>query len=160
MIDAGAIEYAYRRFASERFPLPSEEDVAALEKKLEITLPEDYREFLLRLNGGFFEDPSIEPTEKGCPQESLDALWGIGASHESAELGDLGDIELFDDNFPPKILPIGDTPLGSLILLDTAPGDEKGMIYFKQAFGDFYYLADGIGEFFELLKDGPVVEGE
>ncbi len=35
----------------------------------------------------------------------------------------------------------------------TAPGDGRGTIYLKQAFGDFYYLADGIEEFFSLLRD-------
>jgi hypothetical protein len=60
---------------------------------------------------------------------------------------------LFDDNDPPKILPIGDTPLGSLIILDTAPGEGCGTIYFKQAFGDFYFLADGIEDFFDLLRE-------
>lgn len=45
---------------------------------------------------------------------------------------------LFDDNDPPKILPIGDTAMGGLIILDTAPGEGRGTIYLKQAFGDFY----------------------
>jgi hypothetical protein len=60
---------------------------------------------------------------------------------------------LFDDNDPPKILPIGGTPMGGLIILDTAPGEGRGDIWLKQAFGDFYYLADGIEEFFGLLRE-------
>lgn len=160
VFDSSVIEYAYRRFARERFPLPSEAQVAALEEKLGITFPEDYRDFLLRFNGGAFDDPTIEPTQEGCPQDMLNTLWGIGASIDSAELGEPGDIELFDDNVPPKVLPIGDTPMGSLILLDTAPGEENGMIYFDESFGESYYLADGIGEFFELLKETPPSEEE
>jgi hypothetical protein len=80
-------------------------------------------------------------------------MCGIGACHEEAELGRLSYLCLFDDNDPPKIVPIGCTPMGSWIILDTAPGEGRGAIFFKQAFGDFYYLADGIEEFFGLLRE-------
>jgi hypothetical protein len=43
--------------------------------------------------------------------------------------------------------------VGGLIILDTAPGEERGSIFLKQAFGDFYYLTDGIERFFALLRD-------
>ncbi len=43
--------------------------------------------------------------------------------------------------------------MGGLIILDTAPGEGRGDIWLKQAFGDFYYLADGIEEFFGLLRE-------
>jgi hypothetical protein len=79
-------------------------------------------------------------------------MYGIGASHPSAELGNPVGIGLFDDNDPPIIVPIGSTPLGGLIILDTAPGDEKGSICLKQAWGDFYYLADNIEDLFALLR--------
>jgi hypothetical protein len=81
-------------------------------------------------------------------------MYGIRALHHSAELASDRAINLFDDNNPPKIIPIADTPLNDKIILDTAPGEGRGNIYFKQAFGDFYYLADGIEEFFGLLH-GP-----
>ena len=83
-------------------------------------------------------------------------MCGIGASHDEADLARPSDLHLFDDNDPPKIMPIGCTPLGSLIILDTAPGEGRGTVYFKQAFGDFYYLADGIEDFFALLREPPL----
>ena len=64
----------------------------------------------------------------GCPQETLRGLHGIGASHPTAELGSDLDLSLFDDNSPPKIMPIGRTGMGGLIILDTAPGDGQGAI--------------------------------
>jgi hypothetical protein len=147
------IEFAYRRFSRKRFPLPTEAQVRALERRIQVTFPDDYRQFLLEYNGGYFTEPAIMPASEVCPQDALAFLSGIGASHPEAELGEPGALVLFDDNDPPKILPIGDTPLGSLIILDTAPGEGRGTIYFKQAFGDFYFLADGIEDFFDLLRE-------
>jgi hypothetical protein len=145
------IEYAYNRFSTKRFPRPNEAQLDALEKRIKVTFPDDYRQFLLQFNGGYFDDPDIMPVGEGCPKDSLTFMCGIGASHDEAELGRPSDLYLFDDNDPPKIVPIGCTPLGSLIILDTAPGEGRGAIHLKQAFGDFYNLADGIQEFFGLL---------
>jgi hypothetical protein len=148
-----SIDYVYQRFCRNRFPLPSEADVRAVETRIKVTLPDDFRQFILEFNGGYFDDPVITPVVESCPDESLSFLCGIRPSHEEAELGREFYLSLFGDNDPPKIVPIGGTPLGSLIILDTAPGEGRGNIYFKQAFGDFYYLADGIEEFFGLLRD-------
>lgn len=47
--------------------------------------------------------------------------------------------------------------MGGLIILDTVPGEGRGEIYYKQAFGEFYWLAEGIEEFFTLLREPTVV---
>jgi hypothetical protein len=147
------IEYAYRRFNTERFPLPSESQVAFLEQRINISFPDEFRRFVLEFNGGYFNEPVILPVVEGCPEDALSFICGISPSHEEALLGRDHYLSLFDDNDPPKILPIGGTPMGALIILDTAPGEGRGTIYFKQAFGDFYYLADGIEDFFDLLRE-------
>jgi hypothetical protein len=149
------IEHAYNRFSTERFPLPSEAQLHALEKRIGVTFPEDYRHFVLKYNGGYFSEPEITPVSEECPRDALTFLSGIGASHEESELGRQFYMSLFDDNDPPKIVPIGRTSLGALIILDTAPGESQGEIFLKQAFGGFYYLADGIEEFFGLLQEPP-----
>jgi hypothetical protein len=147
------IELAYACFARKRFPLPTESQVRALEKRIKVELPADYRKFILEFNGGYFTDPEITPVEEGCPFDTLTFLSGIGASHSEAELGDPRKISLFDDNDPPKIMPIGATPMNALIILDTAPGEGRGNIYLKKAWGDFYYLAEDIEGFFALLRE-------
>ena len=126
--------------------------IAALEERIGVTFPEDYRQFLGAYNGGYFIDPAIEPVVDGCPQCYLTCMYGIGASHPTAELARQSDLELFDDNDPPAIVPIGDTPMGSLILLITH-ADGRGQILLKEAYGDSFFLADGINEFFELLRE-------
>jgi hypothetical protein len=151
-----AIDDAYRRFARVRFPLPTEDQLADVEQRIGVVFPDDYRRFILEFNGGYFDDPVIRPVEEACPEVILACLSGIGASHEYAELGEPSTLSLFDDNDPPKIVPIGYTIMGGLILLDTAPGEGRGAIYYKQAFGDFYFLADSVEEFFALLREQPV----
>lgn len=150
-----AIEYAYNRYCSERFPLPTELRVRAIEREIRVTLPVDYREFLLQYNGGMFEsddENDIQPMEPGMPQTSLRVLYGIGASHPSYELSEPAHTAIFDGNDPPKLLPIGATLTGGLFILNLWP-ENYGEILFKKEWGDFYYLADGIEEFFGLLRD-------
>ncbi len=153
------IDDAYRRFCQERFPLPTEEQVAELERRIGCTLPADYRQFILNYNGGYFREPEIEPTVDACPVDLLTYLHGIGAAHPEAELATKYQMSIFEENDPPEIVPIGETPMGSLILL-IVHEDGYGEICFKEAFGDFYFLADGIEEFFSLLRERPEIETE
>ena len=76
-----AIEDAYRRFSRVRFPLPTEEQLAELERRIDVAFPDDYRQFILEFNGGYFVEPEITPVGDGCPQDALTYLSGIGASH-------------------------------------------------------------------------------
>ena len=147
------IDAAYSRFCVERLPLPSESQLAGLESRIGVRFPEDYRQFRLEFNGGYFTEPEITPVGEECPQDSLEFLFGIGASHPEAELGTPERIALFDDNDPPKIVPIGCTSMGGLIILDTAPGEGQGAIFLKKAFGDFYFLVDAIEAFVALLRE-------
>jgi len=148
----GTIDYTYARFSKKRFPLPTEKQLVELERRIGVRFPEDYRRFILKFNGGYFKEPEITPVDD-CPIESLRCLFGIGASHETAELGRSQEISLFDDNNPPKIVPIGRTGRGGLIILDTAPGEGNGDIFLKQAWGNFYFLTEGIEAFMALLRE-------
>ena len=148
------IEYAYRRFSKARFPLPSDASVAELEQRIGVTFPDDYRQFLLEFNGGFFTEPVIVPSTPDCPEDALTSMFGLGASHPSSELARERDLALFTENDPPQIIPIGSTIMGGLIILIVRP-DGRGQIFLKKAFGDFYLLAHGIEEFFELLHEPP-----
>lgn len=146
------IEAAYAAFSEERFPLPTEEQVAALERRIGVTFPADYRKYVLEFNGGYFTEPDIIPPSNGCPVDGLTEMHGIGASHPAAELASKADLAIFDDNDPPQIVPVGYTMTGSLILLVTHP-EGRGCIIYKKAFSDeSFLLATGIEEFFGLLR--------
>jgi hypothetical protein len=121
-----AIDNAYRRFSRGRFSLPTEVQLEESEQHIDLVFPEDFRQFILEYNGGYFRDPQITPLGVGCPQDALTLLSGIGASHDIAELGESSTIDLFEENRPPKVVPIGYTTMGGLIILDTAPGEGRG----------------------------------
>jgi hypothetical protein len=145
----------YRRFIEQQFlPLPTQEQITALEQRINVKFPDDYRQFLLEYNGGYFTEPQIRPTSEDCPQVALTYLSGIGALHPGAELENLPRIALFDDNEPPQVVPIGCTAMGSLVVLATRPED-RGTIFLKEAFGGWFFLAEGIEGFFELLREWP-----
>jgi hypothetical protein len=153
-----AIAEAYRKYLRVRFPLPTEDQLTELERRINVIFPDDYRRFILEFNGGYFHEPVITPAGDGCPEDALTYLSGIGASHEYAELGTPWQICLFDSNDTPKIVPIGYTVMGGYIILDTAPGEGRGEIYYKQPFGDFYWIAEGIEDFFSLLREPSDVD--
>jgi hypothetical protein len=147
------IEYYYFKFCKERFPLPLEKQVADLERRIGISLPADYRQFLLKYNGGFFTEPEIVPQVEECPLDRLTYMNGIGATHPDAELASKEDLALFDDNDPPQILPIGYTIMGNLIILITHKYNNGSIILKKSFSDDMFFLANGIEEFFGLLRE-------
>lgn len=152
---SATIDYAYAAFCEERFPLPTEEQVAALERRMGVAFPADYRDFLIEYNGGLFTEPSIVPPDDDCPVDGLTFLNGIAATHPTAELATPAELGTFDDNDPPQIVPIGYTLMGNLIFLVTHP-DDRGWIGLKKAWSDqSFFLADGIEDFFGLLTEPP-----
>lgn len=145
------IQGVYERFVRDRFPLPSEAQVASLEHRINVRFPPEYRRFLLEYNGGWFRDNDLILPIKESPLDELHCLYGIGADHESAELGRRSDMELFDDNDPPQIVIIGCTPGGYLIVLGVHP-ETYGDIFFK-TFKDWIYLTHSLEEFFGMMVE-------
>lgn len=84
----GTIEYAYQRFAIERFPLPTTAELESLERRMKVELPADFRQYLLDYNGGWFDENDIRSVEPDMPQAGLDVMFGLHSSHPYHELGD------------------------------------------------------------------------
>jgi hypothetical protein len=78
-------------------------------------------------------------------------MLGIGAPHPYKELGSEWTLALWEDNDPPVVLPIGNTPMGFYIVLVLEEADDYGQVLLR-TFEEFYYLADNMRSFFELLK--------
>jgi hypothetical protein len=148
-----SVKWAYERFCSKRFPLPTEDEVAALERSIDLQFPPDFREYLLEYNGGVFNEPDFTGPTKGCPSDCLTVMYGMHATFPAAELGTKSSLSIFDDNTPPQVVPIGYTLMGNLIILST---DEEfyGAVVLKRAYSsDYYLLGNNIMEFFELLTE-------
>ena len=147
------INYAYNRFCIKRFPLPSESRVAALEAAHRQHFPMIFENSFSNLTVGTSTSARLKSSGDSRPS-ILTYLCGIGASHPSAELGAKADLAIFDDNDPAKIIPIGGTPTGGLIVLGTEP-EVRGNIFLQRPWEDFCFLADGIEDFFDLLRERP-----
>jgi hypothetical protein len=146
------IDAAYQNLARKRFPLPTESQIEQVEETIGVRLPQDFRMYLASFNGGYFSDAGISLTEPLVITDRIDFMSGIGASDESAELASPSDMAVFDDNFPAKILPIGYTVCGNMILLVTEE-EGRGEVILKKAYEQTYVLlADGIEEFFSILE--------
>jgi hypothetical protein len=150
-IEYAMIDHIYELYCDVRFPLPTERDVLAFEKRLKARLPADYREFILKYNGGFFGDPCIASLTDDCPKDGLNSLYGIRATVNSSELAN--NLDIFTGNDPLQVLPIGYTTMGNLLILFIG-GDDEGTIMMKRASSQqYYFLADGIELFFSLIRD-------
>jgi len=145
------IEYAYCRFAKDRFPLPSEEQVEDVERRAGFELPPDYRQFLLDYNGGRFELPEIIVEDDEFKGDGLVCLFGVNADHPIAEVASPRLLAIFDDD-PPIAMPIGDTAGAGLIVL-VVEEENRGAVFLKKPFGGFCWIADGIEEFFDCLRE-------
>ncbi|WP_165226782.1 SMI1/KNR4 family protein [Aquisphaera insulae] len=147
------IDAVYDRFCESRFKLPSPLEVAELERSLGADFPKDYREFLLEYNGGTFAEPEIVPPDDECPVDCLTFLCGVGATFDVAELGSTMGLNVFEDNVPCQVLPIGYTLMGNMLLL-ILRDEDHGCILLKAAWSsECFFLANGIEEFLTLLRE-------
>lgn len=154
------IEEIHKLCCSDPFPLPTAEQVQALQNRWDISFPENYRAYLVRYNGGFFDGPIIRLPEPITVQWrdglvthhelALDTLYGLCATHRSAELGSESSVNTFDDNDPVQLLPIGYTASGCMLLMDFYPGLE-GNILVKFPSEKAYKIAEDFDQFLSLL---------
>lgn len=152
------IALAYCRFSQERYPLPTESQVEEVEKRLGVRLPNDFRDFILEYNGGYFSDPRIGAPTDEWPLDSLCAIDGIGASDPDDELANDFIMRIFTDNDPPFLLPFSYTNNGNLLIL-SLKGEDRGAIYMQQAgTREWFLIANNIEEFFGLLRDSSECE--
>ena len=148
-----SIEEVYDKCLEIPNSLPSSEQVATLESTLGVSLPPEYRQFLLERNGGTFNRGkfrrliiSFEDNKGDC----LDSLYGIGARKTCGDL--CREAVLFDDDRPCRLVPIGYTALGVLLLIVTeALGQDKaGQIWVQYPYDEeFWELCDSFTSMFE-----------
>src|SRR5690606_14031044 len=113
-----------------------------------VRLPDEYRRYLLSYNGGSFNMPIMNARDEQCPKNCLHLMFGMVDRPQACNLADSVNLNLFDDNYPAIILPIGDTPTGNLLILRTEPDEELGWILLKiQNSDDYFVLAKSLDDF-------------
>jgi hypothetical protein len=104
----------------------SPEQIAELEARRGVVLPEEYKQLLLRSNGGKPRPDTFDVPGWHGKASVVTRLYGI----HSGKHGNLEKmIDLYEDRLPKDLLPIGGDPGGNLILLGVA-GEHMGKIFF------------------------------
>lgn len=132
-------------------------DLDAIEKKLSVSLPADYKEFLLKHNGIYTED-SIVKIDAIEEETLLNVLFGSDPQLNRALTLEYWNTE-YKDDIPEGALLIGDFQDGGFLLL-IPDGDYKGVYYYDHAYtfessdddGNTYFLADTFEAFINSLK--------
>jgi cell wall assembly regulator SMI1 len=109
-------------------PLTDEAHIAALETQLGRSLPGDYREFMLRYNGGRPKPPMFRFALRNGRQDNSCVHWFL--SIHDGEYSNLErTIRSLQGRIPPDTLPIADDPFGNVVLLGLH-SDRRGKVYF------------------------------
>jgi hypothetical protein len=106
----------------------SEDDIRAIELKLNCRLPEDYRRFLTTANGGKPQERFFEITAGDRPsKETIRAFFAIGGTPKQYDI--MYQISQFSGRYPEMLLAIGCDSFGNLLLLDLG-AKNNGAVYF------------------------------
>lgn len=142
----------YEDYCTERFPTIELDQITALESRLSINLPEYYRDYLLKYNGGKFSEPLIHHDKPEFGDDCLLAMYGIGAPHPTYELGRPLDIAIVsDENNPIAVLSIGTTMRNQYIVLILEEGAEDQFAIQLKFFRGWSFLGWDLEEFLSLV---------
>lgn len=107
-------------------PPASEETVAALERRLGLALPEDYRRFLRRNNGGRITENIVDIPAGHQAGVGVDEFLG---AERNDRLDIAAQVAVYRDRVPAGLLPIAHAAGGNLILLAVGR-DDHGSVWF------------------------------
>ena len=136
----------------------TEDHLAGLEREFGARFPTEYRQFLLKFNGGE-PSPNIVDIE-GLPGGSTDVqeFFGIGTTIESSDM--TWNKETFADRIPARMLPIACDSGGCLFCLSLSGEDSEKVTYVDLQFvGDmkqkvtYYYVAESFEAFIGTLRE-------
>ncbi|MDC3959508.1 SMI1/KNR4 family protein [Polyangium jinanense] len=141
----------------------SPEEIAGFQARWSVVLPAEYREFLLKSNGGWPEpDTFVVPGWHG-QASMLDAFFGIHHGRETERLDRA--MEVYDARIPGDLIPIADDAGGNVVCIGWK-GKRRGKIYFwdhedeldeqglsRQDYRNVYLLANSLTEFLNNLRE-------
>jgi len=141
------------------FPPARPAEVDEFERSHGVTLPPEYRDFLLKSNGGRPADNLVNVPD--FDEAAVNHFFGL-------QRGDMYDLRSegarIEGRIPPGTIAIGDDPGGNLFLL-SVDGDSNGAVFFWDHedepvdqptdwsdFENVYRIADGFDQFLAMLR--------
>lgn len=148
--------------AQNPFGPTSTEDITAFEARRKIVFPEDYRQFLLKSNGGrpipdVFDVPGFE-----FRGGTVNAFYGLhNGPYSRLEQA----IEMYAGRIPADLIPIAAEDCGNIVCIGWK-GKRRGKVYFwdheneldengrgRTDYENVYIVANSLGEFLDKLKE-------
>ncbi len=144
-----------------RFGPVTPQQINELEMHLDISLPDDYKKFLLEWNGG-----KPTPDRFSIPgwSNKSSVVNRFLAVHAGKHSNLQKKIEVYEDRLPRELIPIAEDPFGNLICLGLG-GNRLGRIYFwdhedelddeglsRLDFSNVYELAESLKQFTDSLR--------
>ena len=132
-----------------------EEHITQLEKQYKIVLPEEYKRFLLKYNGGETPDTKFRINKVSS---DVRAFYGLGNADKYYNFQKLIDnMNILEDYIEDDMLPIATTDYGDVITIGIGK-EENGCIFFKYHDRGKKYikLADTICEFASKCKSEKI----
>jgi hypothetical protein len=128
-------------------------DLATIETELDAELSSEYREFLLRYNGGVPTPDAVDvPNAPGMPTD-VQIFFGIRRSPETSNL--LWNLSLISDRCPNfHVLPIACDSGGNLFCVKVGRGVAAEVVYcdLRSPECTFYTVAPTFGKFLSSLR--------
>ncbi|RAS80690.1 SMI1/KNR4 family protein [Priestia endophytica] len=130
--------------------LPSEK-LESFEQSQSIILPKEYREFLLKYNGGY-PDPSIYKISDEQGESIVNILYGIGSMYDNLEKNCV----IFDEILEIGFIPIGDDPSGNQICIGINKKYDGQIFHWAHdeehcGMKNMYFLASNFNDFLDSL---------
>ena len=145
----------------ESHPAVSDTELDALQKRLGIELPEDYRRFLCEHNGGRPVPKTFSFVEGKAPTQS-NVAWFLAVYDGRGENFEMTfrTFKVRSRRLPENLVPMARDPFGNLICMSFS-GTDKGAIYFwdheketrKADYRNCYLIAKSLEEFLSSLHE-------
>lgn len=147
------------------------EAIKEFEKKINVKLPDDYKQHLLKNNGGRCEPSHFDFIENGKPSGSgIEWFFALG-DHKYNNLRRTCEIyKIEDKRMPDKMVPIADDGLGNSVCISCSEKD-YGYVYFwdhenevdylvadDNDYSNLYLIAKSFTEFINGLKTIEIEE--
>lgn len=131
-----------------------EKKIGEFEKKLQICLPELYKKFLTKYNGG-----KTPKTEFKINKISSDVrvFYGIGESDKKYQFDSLSESKIIDEFLADKMLPIAENVWGDYITIEIS-GKKCGQIYFlyHDRKKEYIFLCESLSDFVDKCKSEKI----
>ncbi|MDA7026852.1 SMI1/KNR4 family protein [Bacillus sp. CLL-7-23] len=132
------------------------ENIKTFEDDYNVTLPEEYKNFLLEYNGGDV-NPNVFKISDEQGESALNTLYGLNISAEYDELSSVFDS--LEGELPQELLSIGDDSGGNQICIGIS-GNYFGKIYIwmhdieeGEYMDNVFFLANNFNEFLDSLYE-------